>query len=458
MIIREIGALLRSGRSSCRELIEQTIGEARRDPHRSFITITETQALAEAAERDAEIARGLDRGPLHGIPFALKDLFYTKGVRTTAGSLIFRDFIPSFDATVAEKLRQAGGISIGKTNLHELAFGITSQNPHFGAVLNPLDLKRLPGGSSGGSAAVVAAGLVPFALGTDTGGSIRIPASYCGLVGLKPTYGRVSRYGVFPLAFTLDHIGPLTSCVEDCALTMNVLAGADPLDATCSSVPVPEFNLDALPDLAGVRVGIPENFFYDRLDEEIEQQIRNTISLMEQHGARISPVHLTNFEEAVAASRIVQLAEYASLYTDQNDPALFGADVWGLLQQGRLVAGHEYINAQRLRTLFRRDFDQLWQTVDVLLTPTTPIAAPLVTQHSVTLGGVEETTRMATTRLVRALNYLGEPVLSMPCGKTTEGLPASIQLISAPFTEPRLLQIAKTLEHLLGRLSFERQP
>jgi len=440
MTIRELGSALRAREMSCVELIDQILAgiKARPESH-WFITVTEEQARAEAAERDAELAAGQDRGPFHGIPIALKDLFYTRGVRTTAGSLIFRDFVPEYDATVVERLRDAGAVSVGKTNLHELAYGITSNNPHYGAVVNPLDPRRLAGGSSGGSAAVVAAGLLPMALGTDTGGSIRIPASYCGVAGLKPTYGRVSRHGVLPLAFSLDHVGPLGSCVEDCMLAMNVIAGAD-------------FNLPPRTELTGIRIGVPKNFFFDRVDEEVAAAVRSSISAMERLGASVCEVEIPDLNEANAAARVVQYAETAALYVRYNDSTLFGKDVWGLIQQGKMIAGHEYVNAQRIRTLFRRDFDAIWGNIDVLAAPTTPIVAPGVDEANVQIGTDAENARMASTRLVRAINYLGEPALSLPCGKTSSGMPVGLQLIGAPFSEAKLLQLGNTVETCLHML------
>jgi len=436
-----MGRLLRSRQTSCVELVQQAVDRLKQqDELRAFITVTETQALAEAAERDRELQSGVDRGPFHGIPIAFKDLFYTKGVRTTAGSKVFENFVPDFDATVVDRLRAAGAISIGKTNLHELAFGISSLNPHYGPVLNPVDKSRLAGGSSGGSAAAIAAGIVPMALGTDTGGSIRIPASYCGVVGLKPTYGLISRRGVLPLAFSLDHVGPLGSCVEDCALAMNAIAEAGS-----------EFNLPTLPDFKGLRFGIPREFFLDRMDRQVAARVSQSLTTMELGGAALGDIQAPDFAGINVAATIVQLAEFTSLYVQQNDPSTIGADVWALLEQGRMVAGHEYVNAQRLRTLFRQEMDALWQKVDVLVTPTTPIAAPPAGQGNVSINGIEETVRMASTRLVRGFNYLGEPALSMPCGKIDTGMPAGLQLIGAPFTEPRLLQVAKTLERMLER-------
>lgn len=444
MTIRETGQLLRTGKVSCVELIQQTIADVKtHDFLHAMITMTEEDALREATERDRELAQGVDRGPFHGIPTAHKDIFYTRGIRTTAGSLIFRDFVPAYDATVVEKLRAAGAISIGKANLHELAYGITSKNPHYGAVLNPRDTTRIPGGSSGGSAALVAAGLLPMCLGSDTGGSIRIPASYCGIVGLKPTYSRVSRYGVLPLAFSLDHVGPLASCVEDCALAMNAIAGRDQRDPSCAVFAPPDFNIKpAASDLRGIRVGVPKNFFFDRVEDEIAQAVKNSISEMEHQGASVVEVQVPDLHEANATARVVQLAETASLYAGYTDSKLFGADVWALIQQGKMIAGHEYVNAQRLRTLFRHDFDALWKKIDVLAAPTTPIAAPRVDETRVHIGGQEEDTRMASTRLVRAINLIGEPALSTPCGKTAAGLPIGLQLIGPPFAEARLLQVA----------------
>jgi aspartyl-tRNA(Asn)/glutamyl-tRNA(Gln) amidotransferase subunit A len=450
MTVRETGHLLRAGKLSCVELIQQTIADVKkRDHFRSLITITEEDALNEAAERDKEFAAGIDRGPFHGIPTAHKDIFYTCGIRTTGGSLNFRTFVPGYDATVVDKLRTGGAISIGKTNLHELAYGTTSKNPHYGFVLNPRDTDRIPGGSSGGSAALVAAGFLPMSLGTDTGGSIRIPASYCGITGLKPTYGRVSRYGVLPLAFSLDHVGPLGSCVEDCALAMNEIAGPDPRDASCTPFPPPGFNLPPLPHLKGVRVGIPKNFYFDCVDDEVAAAVKRSISEMERRGASLSEVQLPDMHEVNAAARVVQLSEVAALYVNYTDSALFGDDVWALIQQGKMIAAHEYVNAQRIRTLFRHDFDALWQEIDILAAPTTPVSAPRIDEVTVQIGSQQENTRMASTRLVRAINFLGEPALSMPCGNTRNGLPIGLQLIAPPFTEPKLLQIARTIEPAL---------
>jgi aspartyl-tRNA(Asn)/glutamyl-tRNA(Gln) amidotransferase subunit A len=448
--IREAGELLRGRKASASELVADAIAAAHR--HKSlqaFITITEEEARKEAAERDRELARSLDRGPLHGIPIAYKDLFYTRGVRTTAGSLVFRDFVPDSDATVVARLRSAGAVSIGKTNLHEIAYGITSRNPHFGHVLNPRNPAHLAGGSSGGSAVAIAAGIVPMALGTDTGGSIRIPASFCGTAGLKPTYGRVSRHGILPLAFSLDHAGPLGATVEDCALAMNAIAGPDPLDPSCVGFDAPDFNAPPPRDLCGVLLGVPENFFFDRVDEEVARAVRRTIAEMERLGAQPVSIRLPDLEEANAAARIIQLAEVAALYA-RTDPELLGRDVRALIGQGKMIAAHEYVNAQRLRSVFRSEFDRIWGSVDLIAAPATAIPAPPVEVPAVCLSGVNEDTRMAATRLVRAINFLGEPALSIPCGTSHHGLPIGLQLIAAPYEEPKLLSTGKLIEKALG--------
>ena len=447
MTVRKLGALLRSRKLSCVELAQQTLADLkRRDVFQTMITLTEEQALAEAVLLDEEFARGMDRGPLHGIPTAHKDVFYTRGIRTTGGSLLYRDFVPDHNATVVERLAEAGAISVGKANLHELAYGATSKNPHYGSVLNPHNPGHITGGSSGGSAALVAADFLPFSLGTDTGGSIRIPASYCGVVGLKPTYGRVSRYGVLPLAFSLDHVGPLASCVEDCALVMNAISGPDRKDLSCTEKRVPNFAQARLPTLKGVRVGIPLGFYFHHVHEEVAAAVKRTASDLEALGAEIFEAQIPDMEEASSVARVIQLSEAASLYAGYTDAQLFGEDVWALMEQGKLLHAHEYVNAQRLRSLFCAEFNQLWRKVDVLIAPATPMAAPKLEDTTVQFGDYEEDVRMASTRLCRAINFLGVPALSIPCGSTAAGLPIGMQLIGAPFTEAKLLRMARSLE------------
>jgi aspartyl-tRNA(Asn)/glutamyl-tRNA(Gln) amidotransferase subunit A len=453
MTIREMGRLLRRGETCSVELIQDALRRIQeQDTFNTFITVTADSALREAVERDQERAAGIDRGPLHGIPIALKDLFYTRGVRTTAGSLLFQDFVPDRDAWVVDRLRLGGAVSLGKLNLHELAYGATSKNPHYGFLLNPHDPSRIAGGSSGGSAVAIAAGFVPATLGTDTGGSIRIPASYCGVAGFKPTYGRVSRGGVMPLSWSLDHVGPLGRTVEDCALMMADIAGHDPSDQASSATPVPDFCAPPPRRLHGLRVGVPGNFFFESVDTEVASAVHRAIGDLERLGAEVIDVHLPDLRAASACQRVIQWAEASAVHSAATDPTRIGAEVWPLIQQGRLISGSDYVMASRMRRFFRLEFDKLWEQVDVVAGPTTPVVAPRIAEEDVQVGPDRENVRLASTRLVRPVNLIGEPALSMPCGTHSNGLPIGLQLIAAPFADARLLRIGQRLERFMGEL------
>lgn len=435
--VAKCAALLRSKKLSCLELLEATISGIQSGDHfQSFITPLWEMARVRARQLDDELNAGHDRGPFHGIPIAHKDNYYTKCVRTTAGSLVFESFVPEYDADVVARFHEAGAVCVGKTNLHELAFGITSKNPHYGSVLNPRDTTRIAGGSSGGSAALVAAGLLPFATGSDTGGSIRVPASYCGIVGLKPTYGRVSRRGLLPLSFSLDCAGPLANTAEDCALAMGVMTGQD-------------FRLKEIPALKGMRIGLPSPFF-ERLDNRVSRRIQEVIELIRSQGARVSDISTPSLDELNAVARLVQMGETSALYVNETDPTKFGADVWSLLQQGKSIAAHEYVNAQRMRTLFRARLDEIWQRVDFLMMPTTPVVAPLLSEDTVMVGDKPMDVRLATTSLVRSWNLTGEPAISIPCPGNPGELPLGLQIVAAPFRDRQLLQFAQGLQVLFG--------
>lgn len=449
MTIREAAQALRMRQVSAAELTEAALARIERHDAKlnSFITVSADAARSRAKRADAELAAGRDLGPLHGIPIAVKDLFFTKGVRTTNGSKLYENFVPEHDAAVVEKLEAAGAVMIGKLNQHELAYGITSANPHFGAVRNPWNTGCIPGGSSGGSGAAVAANMVYAAMGSDTGGSIRIPASYCGTVGLKPTYGRVSRYGSFPLSWSFDHMGPLTRSVGDAALVMNAIAGHDPRDPGSAKHPTVDYVPEGGGSIRGLRVGFPENFYLDRVDPDVEMAVRGAIARAQSLGAVITPVRVPDMAACNAVSRVLLLADVAALLQPHWEKrGHFGTDVLALLDQGRLVPATEYVNAQRLRRQMQREFNRLWQSVDCLFVPTAPNPAPPCGAATVRIGGQEEDVRLAATRLVRAVNLLGLPALSMPCGVSASGMPLGLQIIGPAFEEALLLRVGAALE------------
>ena len=433
MTILEMADALRAKKVSSLELTNEALKKI--DPRlNAFITVLEESARARASAMDAELSHGIDRGPMHGIPIAHKDLVYTKGVRTTGGSKIFKDFVPDYDADIAASLDRAGTVLIGKTNLHEFAYGITSTNPHFGAVRNPWDTDRIPGGSSGGSGAAVAAGVLPMATGTDTGGSIRIPASFCGVTGLKPTFGLISKRGVMPLGWTMDHMGPITKTVRDAAVAFHAMGG---------SGAVPSKNAD----IRGLRIGLPVNYYFDTLDLEVSESVRTAVQTAAALGARIVDIKVPNIDEINVVARVLLLAEATSVHEKHlGRRADMGADVLTLLDQGRLIRGSDYVDAQRLRRIYCREFSKLWNDADCIFTPTTPTPAPKIGQMTMKVGAVDEDVRLATTRLMRAINVLGIPALSIPCGFTKAGLPIGLQILGAPRAEDTILRVGAAIE------------
>ena len=449
MTIQEAAAALRARKVSSVELTNSALQRIRAlNPKLNAVqTLTEESALESARQADWELAKSIDLGPLHGIPIAVKDVFETKGVRTTCGSKLFENFVPDRDAAVVEKLDAAGAVMIGKTGMHELAFGITSNNPHFGTVRNPWDPERIPGGSSGGSGSAVASEMVFMAMGSDTGGSIRIPAAFCGTVGLKPTFGRVSRYGVMPLDFSLDHMGPLTLSVRDAALTLQALAGFDARDETSSRRPVGSYVPEVSCGIPNLRIGWPENFYFDRVDPALTAGMENMAAAAKRAGAQITPVRVPDIAAFNAVARLILMCEASALMEPFLDRrSLIGPDVLALFDQGRLIPATDYINAQRLRRVMQREFRALWETVDCLITPTSPIGAPKIGEATVTIGGQTEDARLASTRLVRAINLLGLPALSLPCGLDQNGMPLSAQIIGKPFDEATILRVGAAIE------------
>ena len=436
--LHDLAGALRARQVSSRELVEESLRQIERlnGGLNAFITVTAESALAEATQRDEELANGFDRGPLHGIPIAHKDLIRTQGVRTTGGSRIFADYVPSYDAAVAAQLHTGGAVSVGKTGLHELAYGLTSNNPHFGAVHNPHDLARIPGGSSGGSAAAVAAGIVPFATGTDTGGSIRVPASFCGIVGFKPTFGRVSTRGVLPLGFSQDHVGPMTATVRDAAIAFQ-----------CMAIQPSGFVPPVGASLRGMRIGWPRNYYFDKLDPQVDAAVRAAFQTAMEMEARIVEITVPDMEALRAAAATCLLVEAAAeLRPFLERRGDFGADVLALLDQGKIVPGIDYIEARRTRVRIGRVFEHLFQEVDCVFTPTTTITAPLIGEATVKVRNATEEVRAAATRLTRGMNALGNPAISIPCGESKSGMPIGLQIIGARGQDDLVLQVAAAME------------
>lgn len=425
MTIEDAARKLRAREVSAVELAQESLRRIREQQPRlnAFITITEDLALGQARKADEELARGRDRGPLHGIPYALKDNFDTAGIPTTCGSRILADRIPDRDCETYSKLRAAGAVLMGKTGMHEFAYGITSSNSSFGDIRNPHDPARIPGGSSGGSGVAVAADMVFFAMGTDTGGSIRVPASYCGCVGFKPAYGRLSLDGVFPLGYSLDTAGPLTRTVRDAEIVMNALG---------------DFAAPATP--RAVRIGVPENFFNERVAPAVAAAYGDALRHAEQQGCRLIPLAVPDPTGLNAIGRLILLSEASAalqrFLTRRED---FGPDVLVLVEQGRLISATDYIDAQRLRRVFQKQWSQLREQVDVVFAPTIPVQAPLIGQTEVS----GEDVRLASTRFVRPFNVLGLPALSVPIG--SGGLPIGLQIVAPAANGTGLLAFAASI-------------
>ena len=466
--IQEIRQKLLSGELTSVELTQKCLERIKATDHQlnAFITVCEEEALAAAAVADQKLASG-NAPLLTGIPLAVKDIFNTLDVRTTCGSKILDDYISPYDATAVARLREQGAVIIGKLNMDEFAMGSSSENSAAGAVHNPWNLERVPGGSSGGSAAAVAAGQVVATLGTDTGGSVRQPASHCGVVGLKPTYGRVSRYGVIAYASSLDQVGPVAGNVADCALLLGAVAGYDPADSTSVDCPVPDYleSLDA--GVAGKKIGLPKEYFIDGLDPDIKKAVDAAIETYRQLGAEIVSVSLPHTDYSVACYYLIAMAE-ASSNLARYDGVRFGNrqdngdGLIGMYQQTRsagfgdevkrrimlgtyaLSSGYYdayYLKAQKVRTLIRQDFLDVFDQVDFLLTPIAPTPAFKIGEK------VNDPLQMYLSDIFTIpTNLAGTCAMSLPCGFSSDDLPIGLQLIGKPFAEAEILQAAYAFE------------
>ena len=424
---------------ACLERIEQTD-----DRLHSFILLMADDALRQARVAESEILSGNYRGSMHGIPFALKDLYDTAGVRTTSGSRVDIDRIPSEDATTTARLKDAGGILLGKLTMHEFALGGPDWTTPFEPARNPWNLDHITGGSSSGSGSAVASGQCLGALGSCTGGSIRGPASLCGIVGLKPTYGRVSRFGVVTLSWSQDHAGPMTWTVEDTAYMLQAIAGHDPKDPTSSRAPVPDYSLSLKEDIRGVKLGLPRHYFFDpdpNVNREVVAAVETAVSVLEGLGAHVEEVSLPSLKHVRAANSVIMVSE-AYAYHEPNlkaRPQDFGEIVRGRFRVGALMSAADYLQAQRVRTLARREFAEVLKDVDLLVTPT-------MTQPAATFEGYDPASTVRGRSFTAPFNVTGLPAISVPCGFTEDGLPIGMQLAGKPFDEPSVIQAAYTYQ------------
>jgi len=432
-----------------------------------YITLTKDIAFEQAEAADTDFQRGDEMPPLAGIPIAIKDVICTKGVRTTCGSKMLGNFVSPYDATVMTKLHQQGSVMIGKTNMDEFAMGSSTENSAYQITRNPWNLDTIPGGSSGGSAAVVAADEVICSLGSDTGGSIRQPAALCGVVGMKPTYGRVSRFGLVAFASSLDQIGPLSKDVTDCALLLNAICGHDPMDSTSVNLPTPDFTRCLINDVEGVKIGVPKEYFIHGIDTEVEASVHAAIDVLRLCGATVEEIALPHTEYAIATYYIISPAEASGnlarydgvrygfraeacdelidMYKKTRSQG-FGDEVKRRIMLGTyaLSAGYYddyYLKGQKVRTLIKSDFDKAFETVDVVVAPTSPTPAFKIGERT-----ADPLQMYLSDVLTTPSSLAGLPGISMPCGFTKSGLPIGLQILAAPFEEEKILQVAYTFE------------
>jgi aspartyl-tRNA(Asn)/glutamyl-tRNA(Gln) amidotransferase subunit A len=473
LTIHELHDKLIKGETTSAEITESVLGRIKAvdDKVKAYITVTDEIARAQAREADKRIKAGDISSPLLGIPIAVKDNMCTEGIRTTCASKILGNFVPPYDATVVRNLKQAGYVLCGKPNMDEFAMGSSTENSGFFITRNPWDLERIPGGSSGGSAAAVAAGECIGSLGSDTGGSIRQPASCCGVVGLKPTYGRVSRYGLVAFASSLDQIGPITKDVTDVALLLNAISGHDSRDSTSANIPTPDFTKALKTDVKGMKIGLPKEYFIQGMDAEVEKAIKDAVKTLEGLGAKVQEVSLPHTDYAVATYYILATSEASSnlarydgvkygfrakepkdlmdMYMKTRDQG-FGPEVKRRIMLGTYALSAGYYDAyykkgQQVRTLIKRDFDEAFKTVDVIATPTAPTAAFKIGEKS------SDPLQMYLSDIFTiSVNLAGIPGISIPCGFTSGNMPIGLQLLGKHFNEESIIHAAFAYEQTMG--------
>ncbi|MFK2825722.1 amidase [Bacillus sp. B190/17] len=448
--VTAVSRALQSRQVSPKELTEWVLEriEVENPKLNAFITVMHEQAMASAIEAEQDIMRGNIKSPLHGIPIGVKDLIYTKGIRTTMGSRVYKDFFPEYDASVVTKLKEAGAVIVGKLNTHEFAYGTTGDSSYFGPVRNPYDVKKITGGSSSGSGAAVAAGLCYAALGTDTGGSIRIPASFCGVVGMKPTFGRVSKWGVYPLCPTLDHVGPMTKTVRDNALLLNVLVGYDSKDYFSIVREREDFTDKLEKGVQGCVIGIPSSFFFEHLDSEIQAKMEHVISVYQDLGASIRFVDIENLDAVSKAHGTVLKSEAYAVHKHHLDDerSSWEGEVKNRLQTGKDVRAHEYLKAQEIKQQAIQSFNQAFEQADVLLTPVTSILPPHLYERELEFNHKKIHVFSVLNKLTGISDLTGLPCMSVPCGLSDAGLPIGFQLTGRAFDESNLYRYAYAYE------------
>lgn len=451
MTLAEASAALQQGEVSSVELVRACLArsEAVQPSINCFISMEDEEALTAAERADAERARGEVRGPLHGIPLAHKDMFYRAGKVSTLGSKIFRDYVPDFTSTVMARLEEAGAIYLGSLNMAEFATGPVGQNDHFGQIRNPWNLEHVSGGSSSGSGAAVAARACYGSLGSDTGGSCRLPAGMCGVIGLKPTYGLVSRYGGMARCWTLDCFGPLARTARDAAMMLQAVAGQDENDATTTVDPVPDYVAALEGPVIGLKVGVPSNYLFPEVAALLRPALEAALAQLEELGCEIVELEIPDPERIYNLTNVINKCEAATLHDEwiRSRPEDYSISVRSRMEAGYFLPATRYIQAQRLRPRIMAEFDAMvFQNVDVLFTPVTLIPVPRIEEASITQSADAPRIIDAVTSCTRWVSYLGVPAMSVPCGFTETGLPVGFQVIARPFAETTLLRLAEAYQ------------